>query len=185
MGNEDLLDVNTFEVLFKEYFTPLCAYCQYKFDFDPDTSKEIVHNGFIKLWASRQTLLTGLPVKTYLYTIVTNLCLDTLRHEKVKRKFALFLKQEFSATLFDEGFNKYDMELLKADIDKALSELPQQMLRIFEMSRYEGLKYAEISQRLNISVKTVETQMSRALVKLREKLARYLTALFLFILLNL
>jgi RNA polymerase sigma-70 factor, ECF subfamily len=58
------------------------------------------------------------------------------------------------------------------------------MRRIFEMSRFEGLKYAQIAEQLNISVKTVETQMSRALVKLREKLATYLSTIIIILILT-
>lgn len=64
---------------------------------------------------------------------------------------------------------------MAAQIDKAVAELPEQMRRIFELSRYEGLKYNDIANHLNICVKTVETQMSRALVRLRQKLSNYLT----------
>ncbi|HEX8277618.1 MAG TPA: sigma-70 family RNA polymerase sigma factor, partial [Segetibacter sp.] len=74
------------------------------------------------------------------------------------------------------GYNndKAEFNELRSNIDKAIFELPDQMRIIFEMSRYEGLKYAEIAARLSISIKTVETQMSRALVKLRHKLSEYL-----------
>ena len=71
-------------------------------------------------------------------------------------------------------YDKAEYNELRFYIDKAVSELPEQMRTIFEMSRYDGLKYAQISARLSISVKTVETQMSRALVKLRNKLSNYL-----------
>ena len=67
-----------------------------------------------------------------------------------------------------------ELKELQQDINKAIAELPDQMRRIFELSRYEGLKYTAIAQKLDISVKTVETQMSRALSKLREKLSSYL-----------
>jgi RNA polymerase sigma-70 factor, ECF subfamily len=62
--------------------------------------------------------------------------------------------------------------------------LPEQMRRIFEMSRFEGLKYAQIAEQLNISVKTVETQISRALGKLREKLSAYLSSIIIILILT-
>jgi len=73
---------------------------------------------------------------------------------------------------------------MKADIDSAVLDLPEGMRRIFQLSRFDGLKYAEIARQLNISVKTVETQRSRALIKLKEKLSRYLLLALLSFFLN-
>jgi RNA polymerase sigma-19 factor, ECF subfamily len=147
-------------------------------------AKEIVHTGFIRLWENRETILPDLSVKAYLYKIVGNESLDTLRHEKVKETYARKLTRAFSAYSPDADFNDSEYKQLVADIDKAVHELPDQMRKVFELSRYEGLKYAEIAAQLEISIKTVETQMSRALVKLRQKLAHYLTMLVISLFLN-
>ncbi|NJO24855.1 MAG: hypothetical protein HC867_02270 [Bacteroidia bacterium] len=81
------MDEADFEAFFKQHFTPLCLYCQFKFDFDLDIAKEAVHTAFIKLWETRHQLTAGLSPKSYLYKVVTNNCLDMLRHEKVRRKY--------------------------------------------------------------------------------------------------
>lgn len=159
------------ELLFKQYFKPLCMYCQYRFGFDLDIAKEAVHTGFIRLWENRQNISPELSTRAYLYKIVSNTSLDMLKHNKVRQKHAKQVLQTTSAIV---PFKDPELKQLVADIDNAISELPEQMRRIFELSRYEGLKYSEISSRLNLSVKTVETQMSRALVKLRQKLSHYL-----------
>jgi RNA polymerase sigma-70 factor (ECF subfamily) len=67
-----------------------------------------------------------------------------------------------------------DLKQLRDAIDRAIAELPEQMRKIFELNRHDGLKYTEIATRLNLSIKTVETQMSRALLKLRQKLAAFI-----------
>jgi RNA polymerase sigma-70 factor (ECF subfamily) len=167
-------DDAAFETLFREKFTSLCCHCQVKFGFDLQQAKEAVHTGFLKLWESRQTLSADLSINAFLYKCITNTCLDMLRHQKVKYKHELFVLQSNKEEMQDVAFDNTHVKSLAADIDKAVSELPEQMRKIFELSRYHGLKYAEISSYLNISVKTVETQMSRALVKLRQKLSRYL-----------
>jgi len=171
------LDDESFELLFKENFAFLCAYCQYKFDFDLDLSKEVVHTAFIKLWESRLTLSPGLPVKPYLFRVITNISLDMLKHEKVKEKHKRYIENS-SAGITDSGFEGIDVKQLSAEINKAIADLPSQMQKIFLLSRFDGLKYATIAEQLDISVKTVETQMGRALARLRKALAEYLFLLF-------
>jgi RNA polymerase sigma-70 factor (ECF subfamily) len=152
-----------------------------KFGFDIDLSKEVVHSGFVKLWETRKTLSADLSIKAYLYKIIYNTSVDVLRHQKVKHKHEKYVLQHNGPSINENGFGDLELKHLAADIDKAVAELPEQMRKIFELSRYGGFKYAEISSQLNISVKTVETQMSRALVKLRHKLSNYLpTCLILF-----
>ncbi|MBD0286795.1 MAG: sigma-70 family RNA polymerase sigma factor, partial [Flavisolibacter sp.] len=119
-----------------------------------------------------------LSLKAYLYKVVTNISLDMLKHEKVKQQHVKYVFQHHTTESTATGFRDSELKELASDIDKAVAELPREMRRIFELSRYEGLKYAEIAAQLNISVKTVETQMSRALVKLRKSLSPYI-ALFL------
>jgi RNA polymerase sigma-70 factor (ECF subfamily) len=98
-----------------------------------------------------------------------------LRHEKVRLRYEKLFLRNASESISESEFSYTDSKELQADINKAVSELPEQMRTIFELSRYEGLKYAEIARQLDISIKTVETQMSRALAKLRQKLSNYLT----------
>jgi len=177
-------DEAAFEKFFKQHFSSLCYYCQIKFGFDVNLAKETVHTGFIKLWETRQSLSGDLSVKAYLYKIISNNCLDVLRHNKVKQKHAKYVLELNAPSIVPDHFDNPDFKCLTADINKAVSELPEQMRKIFELSRYEGLKYAEISAHLHISVKTVETQMSRALVKLRLKLSAYLPLQCLMLLFN-
>jgi RNA polymerase sigma-70 factor (ECF subfamily) len=169
-----------FDVFFKENFIRLCAFCQYKFSLDLHQAKEVVHTAFIKLWETRHHILPGQSAKSYLYRIITNNCRDLLKHEKVKLAYQKAVFENASSLSVNE-FQNVDVKEMAANIDKAVAELPDQMRRIFELSRYEGLKYGEIAGHLNISVKTVETQMSRALVKLREKLSHYLVSIFILV----
>ncbi|HTE12302.1 MAG TPA: RNA polymerase sigma-70 factor [Chitinophagaceae bacterium] len=182
--NSNKFDDASFQILFKECFVPFCAYYQYKFGFSLDIAKEVVHTGFIKLWENRASISPGLSAKAYLRKTITNTSLDLLKHEKVKQKHAYYVFQTNTEDGMEPDFDKIDSKQLSADIGKAVSDLPDQMRLIFELSRNEGLKYAEIASQLDISVKTVETQMSRALAKLRQKLARYLVFLILALLLK-
>jgi RNA polymerase sigma-70 factor (ECF subfamily) len=182
--NDPLFDDVSFEEFFKKHFMPLCAYCQFKFGLDLQMAKEAVHTGFIKLWDARQQLAPGVSPKSYLYRIITNNVLDILKHQKVRQQYVQFVLQSASEGTDPAGFDQVDVKKLQSDIDAAIAGLPEQMRRIFEMSRFEGLKYAQIAEQLNISVKTVETQMSRALMKLREKLATYLSTIIIILILT-
>jgi RNA polymerase sigma-70 factor, ECF subfamily len=173
-----------FEQFFKQHFASLCAWCQHKYGFDTDITKEVVHTAFIKLWKNRSTLSIDVPVKAFLHTIINNTSLDMLRHAKVKERFERYVQQRNESAELSTPQENYDTKKLRTDIDNAVSELPEQMRAIFELSRFEGLKYAEIARQLNVSVNTVETQMSRALKKLRLKLAAYLSVYFLIMIIN-
>ena len=171
-----------FDDLFREYFKPLCAYCQYKFGLDIDVAKDVVHSAFINLLESDFTFSSKLSSKTYLYKVVTNICLDLKRHEKVKQKQVEFFQKQATNTNTGNENITAEWKELQNDINKAIAELPDQMRKVFELSRYEGLKYAEIARQMGISIKTVEIQMSRALVKLRKELASYLSIYWLLLL---
>lgn len=177
-------DDASFEDFFKKHFLSLCAFCQFRFGLDLDMAKEVVHAGFIKLWDARKNLAPGLSPKSYLYKIITNNVLDSLKHGKIRQQYVQFIIQSTSELTPTTSFDDLSVKQLQADINGAIAELPGQMRRVFELSRFEGLKYNEIAEQLNISVKTVETQMSRALAKLREKLSAYLSCLIIALILS-
>ena len=184
MSLADHQNGSVFDELFREYFKPLCAYCQFKFGFDIEVAKDAVHTSFVRLLESNYQCSFDAATKTYLYRIVTNVCLDLLRHEKTKQQHLRVIKTNSSEADADES-TVAEFKELQNDINNAIAELPEQMRQVFELSRYEGLKYVEIAGRLGISIKTVETQMSRALAKLRQKLASYLSLYWLMVLLQL
>jgi RNA polymerase sigma-70 factor (ECF subfamily) len=177
-------DEATFGEFFKKHFLSLCAYCQFKYGLDLDLAKEVVHTGFIKLWDARQNLTPGVSPKSYLYKIITNNILDILKHRKITQQHVQFVLQAVPEDAISYSFDDIDVKQLQADIETAISELPEQMRRVFELSRFEGLKYGEIAAQLQISIKTVETQIGRALVKLREKLAAYLSCYIILLTVN-
>ncbi|WP_207515866.1 RNA polymerase sigma-70 factor [Longitalea luteola] len=177
-------DDAAFEQFFKQHFAALCKWCQHKYDFDTDLAKEVVHTAFIKLWKNRAALPREMAVKAFLHKVINNTSLDIMRHSKVRERFRQYVLRRNEREGAHSPQENYDAKKLRIDIDNAVSELPEQMRTIFELSRYEGLKYAEIARQLNISVNTVETQMVRALKKLRLKLAAYLTVCFIVMIIN-
>lgn len=174
-----LLNHDAFKAFFKEHYPSYCIYCRVKYGFDLDLAEDIVNSGFTKLWEVRHSLTPESSLRAYMYKIVDNLCLNNLRHEKVRKKYEDHLNRVTPQDIPAASFDSIDAKQLNAAIDKAISELPEQMRKIFELKKIEGLKYSEIASHLNISIKTVDTQMSRAMAKLREKLSGFLFKLLL------
>jgi len=178
--NISLLNKVSFEDLFKTYFKPLTAFA-FKFVNDIDEAKSIVHDVFVKLWEKRDDIDMSKSLKSYLYTSVNNRSLNYIRdHKKFNKNEGVLENQD------DLNPNIED-ELAGADvqkrIDMTLNSLNPKVKRIFELSRYEGMKYKEIAEEMNLSVKTVETHMSTALKALRKNLKEFLTVI-LFMILN-
>jgi RNA polymerase sigma-70 factor (ECF subfamily) len=178
---EIITDEKSFEAFFRQNFLQYCFYCQYKFGFDIDDAKEAVHLGFIKLWERRADIEKDTPIAAYLQKIIHNNCLDFLKHEKVKLKYR---NTRLDEPEHDEthSFSQVDIKLLEANIREAINNLPPQMKKVFEMSRFDGLAHAEIARRMNLSKKTVETQIGRAIKKLKEKLEIFIGGSFLIFL---
>lgn len=167
MNNYDLQHEPNFAVFFKTNYPQLCVYCKIKYNFDIHLAEDIVNVAFAKLWEVRLSMDPGGSPIAYLYKIVNNQCLNTIKHLQVQQRYSL---SQLDTPSFTPP-NSPDLKLLRAAIDAAIASLPGQMRQIFVLHRQDGLTYSEIATRLSISIKTVETQMSRALVKLRKKIS--------------
>lgn len=177
------LDKAAFEELFRSYFTPLCSFAQ-KFVNDIDEAKDIVHNVFINLWNKRNEINMETSLKSYLFQGVHNRSLNYIRDNKNLVRFDTpQIEGELSQYL--ESKDHLESSEAESRINYALDDLPAKCKEIFLMNRFDGLKYREIAEKLNISIKTVETQMSRALKTLREKLSDMITILIMLLIQNL
>ena len=177
------LDKAAFEELFRSYFTPLCSFAQ-KFVHDSDEAKDIVHQVFINLWNNRQEVDLNTSLKSYLFQGVQNRSLNFIRDNK---KLVQFDTPQSETELAQYLDSRDHLESSEAEqrINNALDELPEKMREIFLMNRFDGLKYREIAEKLDISIKTVETQMSRALKSLRDKLSDMIMVLLMILFENL
>lgn len=164
-----------FEMLFKTYYQPLCRYAN-SFLKDPDETEEIVQAAFIGLWEKRKTISIESSLKSYLYRAIRNSCLNQLKHEQVKQRYMAqeAVKEEVHSQPADHLSIHSELE---EKIKAAIQTLPDQCRLIFTMSRFEELKYQEIADQLNLSVKTVENQMGKALKLMRAQLKEYLPLL--------
>ena len=168
------LDTKNFEKLFKKYFSTLCYFAR-KYISDVESSKEIVHDVFINLWNKRDSIDLQKSVKSYLFTSVHNRCLNYIRDNKKFDHNIEQLETLHENTNWEATDSLVHMEM-ENKINRIIESLPDRCREIFVLNRFDNLKYSEIAEKLGISVKTVETQMSKALKILRENLKEYLPA---------
>lgn len=174
-------DKTAFEHVFKTWYQPLCNYgCSVIKDMDE--AEEIVQNVFFNIWNKRQSLGITTSIKSYLYRAVHNDCLNRIKHGKVRTMYAEDYRSRMNGG-FEDSVSLIDAKELNKRINEAIDELPEQCGLVFRLSRFEQLKYSEIADQLDISVKTVENHMGKALRILRESLKEYLpTVILLFFL---
>lgn len=175
MDNEEIIvrrlidkDKGAFELIFSEYYGTMVLYAARFMDSKED-AEEVAQEVFVKFWEKCDTLSPDSSVKSYLYRSVHNSCLNALKHEKVKDSYRQYMVQFLDSTS-DNEFDLGDPDEMRNRILNEIDNLPPRCSEIFKLSRFEGLKYQEIAEHLEISVKTVEVQMGKALKVLREKL---------------
>lgn len=170
-------DEKAFELLFHKYYGHLCLYAA-KIIGDDTSAEEIVQDLFVKIWEKRQQLIIETSINNYLFRSVKNLCINLIQHNKTKSKHAKNVLSETESNFSDDdNYPEIDLAL---KIEESINSLPEKRKEIFRLSRHEGLKYQEIAEKLNISIKTVETQMSLAIKTLRDKLKKYNTFFYTF-----
>ena len=172
------LNKQLFEQLFREHFKALCHFAV-SYVHDHDSAQEIVQDVFINLWQKKESISGEKPVKSYLYTSVKNRCLNHIRDNKKFR--SQFLDIELELEIPVEDFDSFSESETQNKIDAALNKLPEKCRQVFELSRFEELKYKEIAERLSISQKTVEIHMSKALKVLRFELKDLIVVLILLL----
>ena len=166
-------------MLFRSHFSGLCFFAQ-KYVKDFETAKEIVQDAFLSLWEKRETIDMDRPVKSYLTMVIHNKCTNYLRDNRKFDQYILNIENLLEEPEYDGADSMVENEL-KEKIDLAISELPEKCREVFVLNRYENLKYQQIADKLQISVKTVETQMSKALQHMRIRLAEFISVFLVLI----
>ena len=177
------LDANdqAFDTIYTEHYSALHQYA-YTILCDRVLAEEMVHQVFLKILEKGGQVQVHSSFKAYLYRAVHNECLNYIKHQKVKQVHAAY-----SIAGYGDGIEgpsgAMQYRQLEELLHEAINDLPEQCRTVFQMSRFEEMKYAEIAAALGISIKTVENQISKALKRLRIQLAEYLP-LFCWFLLN-
>jgi len=155
-----------FKLVFEQLYGPVLAYTKTLTN-NHDQAKDIVQNCFITLWQKRPDLLASPTLKRFLFTTAYNSFIDLYRKDQRKNKILDDLKYSMAKENLseDEGYNDLKIKKLKIVIDL----LPPKCREILLLNKRDGLKYKEIALKLNISEKTVESQMRIAFKKIREE----------------
>lgn len=171
-GNEQ-----AFDEIFGQYYKGLVVFSTGVLK-DKDLAEEVVQDLFVKLWENRKKTTLKISLKAYLFRAVYN---NSVKVAKQKLKFI----NEDSISEFESNIeftNLLEQTELEEKIYNSIESLPPQCKKIFKLSRFEELKYREIAEKLSISIKTVENQISKALKQLEKSLGSYLKLLVFIIL---
>ena len=161
-----------FKALFTEHYKGMYSYACIILK-DEVEAEEIIQNVFVRLWEKQTAIQIETSLKAYVYRMVYNDCMNHIKHKAVVIKF----QKEKTYVMKNETGNaeeKIASTQLNEQLSNALRELPEQCRTVFQLSRFEDLKYREIAVQLGISEKTVENQMGKALKLLRTKLVDFL-----------
>ena len=172
-------DEAAFEQVFKSHFKNLHAYA-YAILKDEDEAEEVVQQVFFKLWERSHNLTFSGSIAAYLYRAVHNESLNVLKHQKIKTGHQLHIAYSMK-NKSEHIHGKIHEKQLENKLRDALNELPEQCRTVFQLSRFEDMKYREIADKLEISVKTVENHMGKALKFLRTKLVDFLPLLVILL----
>ncbi len=167
-----------FDKQFNELYPALVIFAN-KFIKNIHECEGVVQEVFIKYWINLNSSKNNKHIaKSYLYRSVYNGCIDIIRHNTVTDKrlegYKYFHKD------FESVKDLIAESELKLRIEKAVNKLPNQCRKIFLLSRDSELTYKQIAQELDLSIKTVETQIGKALKILRKQLSEFVITLFLY-----
>jgi RNA polymerase sigma-70 factor (ECF subfamily) len=169
-------DEKAFRSLFFDFFPSLCVFA-HRYIECWETCEDIVQETFFKIWKNRKEVNINISGRNFLITSVRNCCIDYLRKQETE---LLWQKTMMNKTYYstEDVYTGIELENM---LNNALTKLPENIRIVFEMNRFEGKTYTAIAAEQNVSVKTVEAYMSKALKQLRIDLKDYLPFIFLLL----
>lgn len=158
-----------YQQLFKTLFRDLCGYA-YHIIPDIDSAKDIVQDVFVSLWVNRSEAEKIGALKAYLYRCVYHACIKKLEHQKVRQRYYSESEYQLKMIQFEDFESSYEESPL-GDVYAAIEQLPEKNREVFKLRFIDGLNTKQVSEQLDITPRTVETHISKALKFLRENLS--------------
>lgn len=174
-------DVDSFKYFFDRYYDDLCNFV-HVYLHDQAWSEEIVQDIFVYFWENKEKLQINTSVKSFLFSASKFKSLNLLRDTKTKKRIVEKIGKTEPLITSEEEDSYFDTNEFKKILDAAVDQLAPKCREIFLLSKFEDLSNKEIAEKLGISVKTVENQMTIALKKLREYLLPFRGKIFLLFL---
>ena len=171
-------DQTAFELLFRFYYPGLVVYAT-QFTVDRSEAEEIVQDFFVRFWQKHSHIKSSESLKNYFFSCVKNSSLNLLKHKKIEVSYIQKLQQLSESENLTYHPDLFIVSELQEKIESAIALLPEKCREVFIMSRIQGLKNEEIASILDLSKRTVETQISKAIKVMRIELKDYLGLLFL------
>lgn len=172
-------DKRSFKLLFDRYYKKLLDYA-ITYTNDSQEAEDIVQQTFIILWTNRLKINIEKSIKSYLYRVTHNTYIDIYRKQKNRDSFFDELKEKALRDRITVDSEAMEQRTIK--LKQVIDTLPEKCKEVLYMNKFEGLKYREISDQLNISIKTVESHIYTAYKKIRESFKE--DDLFLFLAYN-
>lgn len=177
-------DEEAFKELFFDFFSPLCMFAN-RYIEDKNSCEDVVQDVFFQIWMHRKQLNIQQSARNYLITSVRNACINYLRKNEGKFQH-IQINNINEATQSKHAISEETISLLavselKEQLDKSLAKLPEPVRQAFELNRFEDLTYNEIASLMNVSIKTIEAYISKALKLLRVELKDFLPFISLFL----
>ncbi|MDR0941326.1 MAG: RNA polymerase sigma-70 factor [Bacteroidales bacterium] len=161
-----------FQSLYTQYYSALCVFAASILQ-DNDEAEEMVQTVFLKLWEQKESIESITSIKAYLYRAVKNTCLNQLKRQKIASIYVNSAYDELKE-IEANHIDPYLTTELQERIHNAIQALPERCREVFELSRFENKKNKEISEMLDISLKAVEANITRALQSLKKQFGDFL-----------
>jgi RNA polymerase sigma-70 factor (ECF subfamily) len=162
-------DESAFEALFRAYYPSLCRFAAGYVDADAH-ARDLVQDVFLRIWERRANWTVRHSLKAYLYQAVRNRALNHVRRQNTKDDAVDDLEYTTDDAEHRTAADAYHAHTLSEEVDEAIADLPERRRMAFLLHRRHGFTYKEIARIMDITTKTVENQIGRALQSLREKL---------------
>jgi RNA polymerase sigma-70 factor, ECF subfamily len=178
-------DEKAFAHFYNTYFNKIQAF-SIQFVYSEEEAQNLTQEAFIHLWENKENIASINGIQSFLYTYAKSKCLNYIRHDKVKDRFKNDVLNQKERELDSEILNSFSfdtLEFLELErlINEAVQNLPPKTRTVFIKKRFENKKNNEIAEEMNVTLKSVEAHMTKALKILKTKLSDYMLLLSLFI----
>lgn len=155
-----------YEAIFRQYYPALCNYV-HGYVKDRDIAKDVVQSTFLKVWKNWDSFKDATSQKSYLFRAVKNTLLD-----RIKKRERVNISEGRYNEISKSDDDKIESLIIRSEILKSLNKLKPKVSKIFKLNKLEGLTYPEIAKYLDISERSVEDNMARAIKALRKDLRK-------------